>query len=324
MKSIRCVCFLLILLAGASLWAETTLSLSPVFTWSYTDIGEYVYLHPSHKKLSQLDWDAHNIIQYGVKAEFTHNRFMASMDFAMAVQDECGLMQDYDWMFAKMTNPPHPATTLTEFSEHPVTLFEKNRFDVKAGWKIIRKPKFSLGAGVGFQYLKTYLHGHDGYLQHSNYYINPVESDYSPYNPDRPKRYVSGNVISYQQEIESFWLDVRADFILSPFFNITVEGGISPWQLINCDDYHFMNDISYVWYYDNPHSSVMFRASLSACLSFARRSSFILSGGLQSLPYSDGNSYIHSLSNMSLLSGQLGGTSYLGWDVSLSYRIRIF
>lgn len=325
-RTFRRICLALaLLLCAAGAWAETTLSLSPVFTWSYADLREYVYLYPSYKKLSQLDWDAHNVIQYGARTDVMHNRFLVSAEVAVVQKGESGLMQDYDWMFAKMTNPPYPESEMTEFSEHPVTILEKNMIDVRAAWKIFVKPKFSLAAGGGFQYLKTYLHGHDGYLQHSNYLAYPTVDDYSPYDPDRPKWYVSGNVISYQQEIESLWLDVRADFKFTPSFTLTVDAGISPWQLIDCDDYHFTSNNSYVWYYDNPQSSVMFRASLSAGFAFTRRSSLVLSAGFQSLPYADGNSYVHSSNTeLNLYTGQLGGTGYQSWDVSLSYRIRIF
>lgn len=315
------ICLILALLAaGTLLCAETVFTVAPTATLSNADIREYVYLYPSYHKLSELDWDAHNVFQYGVKAEISYNRFLASADFAVAQQGECGLMQDYDWFFADPSTPNpsgYPVTKLTHKSEHPVTLLEKNRLDIKAGWNVYSSGKVSFALGGGFQFLRTKLEGHDGYCQY------PSGEQVTPWSASRPKvRMPDGPGIDYQLDIESLWLDVRLAFVPARNFELIVEGGISPWQEIHQDDWHLLRGI---WFYDKPDSSIMFRASLSGTYSFTRRSSIVLSGSVESLPYSDGNAYQHtSATEIIQYSGQLGGTGYFGWDVSLSYRIRIF
>ncbi|MBQ0166479.1 MAG: omptin family outer membrane protease [Treponema sp.] len=325
----RLVSVLILLLCAAGVWAETSFSIGPVLNWSWADIREYVITYPSFEKLSELDWDAHNVWQYGVKTELTHNRFVFTGDIMMAAETESGLMQDYDWFYLLVNNPDHPTDMFTEFSEHEITLYQKNLINLTAGWKVVNRKNFALTLGGSFQYLKTYLKGHDGYVQHSCYDdrndVGYTNQNVSPYDPDRTKYPVSGPAIWYQQEIESLWFDVRTDFILSSVFTLSAEAGISPWQIYDCDDYHYyMGSTQYVWYYDKPKSTLMYRGLLSVSWNFGKRSSLILSGDVQYLPYADGNSYKHTSADSLYQYAQLGATDYLGWDVSLSYRIRIF
>lgn len=323
MSRIRRICLLLALLvAGTGLWAETVFSIAPVMTWSYADIREYVYIYPSYIKLSELDWDVHNVIQYGVRSDFIRNRFYAYAEASVAVQDECGYMQDYDWMFAysSVPNPNHyPVSQYTEFSEHPVSLLEKNSFDLHTGWEVYDSRKLTLALGGGFQFIRTTLESHDGYSQYS-----PDRNNPEPYSSSRPKNtdQFSGPGIDYRLDIESLWIDVRLSFSPSKKFDLIAEGGISPWQILRQDDIHLLRNL---WFYDNPVSSIMYRGLLSADFNVNKRGSIVLTGSVLSLPYADGNSYTHtSQTDLALSAGQLGGTGYLGWDVSLSYRIRIF
>lgn len=316
-----------LLFAAAGLWAETVFTLAPTLTYGSSDIREYVYLYPSYKKLSELDWDAHDVYQYGVRSELMHNNFYAYAEFAVAQEGYCGLMQDYDWMFADPSTPnPHnyPISKNTHFSEHPVTLIEKNRIDIHAGWDVYGNKKLSLSLGGGFQYMRTKLSAHDGYLQYPE-----DEDDIDPWNENRQKYYIFGPGIDYQLDIESLWIDVRVSYSPVSVFELVLEGGISPWQEIRQDDWHLLRDI---WFYDHPDSSIMYRALLSASYSVCRTGSFVLSGSILSLPYSDGNAYGVSpipsstpeYADSARLGAQLGGTGYFGWDVSFSYRIRIF
>lgn len=326
----RALAMVVLLAAGmACARAEVAFRIGPKATWSYADLHEYVYINRPYNKLSQLDWDSHNVVQFGVAADLELGRFCLETDFSRVEDADAGYMQDYDWLYLKVSDPDHPVDTLTEFSEHHLRLLEKDRFAINAGLKVVNGKKTALTIGGGFQYLYTYLEGYGGYLQHSSSNqvwnnIGYTNATVHPYDSERPKLQIpeSTRVISYQQKIESMWFTLRFDVMPSSWLTFGLQGGISPWQMIDCYDFHYVTNTTGVLYNDKPQPVLMYEGSVSVAVSFFKRSSLIVSGSVQSLPYAEGNNYMNYGDYPT--AGILGGTSYLGWDVSLSYLIRIF
>lgn len=305
---------------------KASLSVGPLFTWGYSDIYEYVYMPRDDKwwKLSELDWDGHNTYSVGALADFSYDRFFFNVAGSVVIPSETGLMQDYDWMYLLVSNNDHPYETLTEFSEHEITLEKRDYFSIETGYDVLKKKKISILPTVKFKYLNIEMMGHDGYLQHSHYpQIIKANEFLSPYNPLREKYYAEGKVIAYQLKINSFWFGIKTDFHLHPAFSLSCEVCCSPAQLMDCYDYHYSIGTDYfVLYHDVPESVFMSYAGLSFSISLGKRSSLIAGGSVTYLPMALGNDYVNN--SESPEGSTLGGAGYLGWDVSLSYRIRIF
>lgn len=313
---------------------RASLSVGPLFSYGYADIYEYVYSlrNGDWWKLSELDWDVHNTLSAGVTADFSFGRFYFNAGGSAAFPSETGLMQDYDWLYLEVADNDHPFDTLTEFSEHEITLEKKDWFSLTAGYTFFRGKKWSLSPFGGFQHFNTEMMGHDGYLQHSSYgrweregYTN---DNVHPYDSSREKYLEEGKVISYQLSFDSLWLGVKSDFKILPDLNLSCEVCCSPYQLTDCYDHHYSPGTdNFKLFHDIPESVFLSRAGLSATFSFGRRSSLCAGASVMNLPMALGNDYMNvapGTYGADPVAGCLGGVAYFGWDVSLSYRIRIF
>lgn len=305
------------LLAAAAVSGENssiTLNVGPVFSFGSTDIKEYVYAGSSqHRyKLSELDWDMHKAISAGAIFDFKCRYIDVCFQYSQLLQAGKGIMQDYDWQNAADTSH------LTNYSQHRNEIAEHRDFAFTAGLPFIQG-RFRLALTLGFQYLYTEMDSFDGYLLYETY--------------NWQKILCSGRAISYRQKMEMFWFGVAGDFKVKPKLNISASVAVAPWISTDCYDIHWVryaaalagNAVTY-WWHDVPNDGIGFKANVSASYDFGRRSMFVITGGFISADEIKGNSYafLHEEQEFVTYPSSLGGTGYLGWDISFSYRIRIF
>lgn len=319
---IRCALITLVLLcAGLSgIWAEPapSLTVGPVLSWGYGDIYEYVFNYHGRTQtmLSRLDWDVHNAFYAGGVFEMKSNEIGFHFQYKQLLTTGPGFMDDYDWQ--NSTDP----TELTNHSQHINEVQERKDFLVEASLPFLKLSKSRFSVLVGFQYLYTWMDSRDGWKTYKDDGWQRIE--------------MSGPAISYGQKIEMLWFGATGDFFLNPNLTLTADLAFSPWLYSFCEDIHWVryygilsghNQSTVPFHFlDTPVYGWAFKAGISAAYSFGKMSQIVLSCGFMTIPEAVGNDSTQYYNNttFTILYGALGGTGYLGWDVSLSYRIRIF
>lgn len=301
---------LILLCAGTAgmLQAETpraSLSVGPLFSYGYADIYEYVYYKRNGDwwKMSELDWDMRNTRSFGGTAQFKSDILHFDVRYEQLFFNTPGFMQDYDWL--NDDDPEH----LTNYSIHDNEIVKHHDFEIEIGIPIkVSKNKIVLT--IGLQRMLTMMDGVDGWKTY--------ESE------NWEKKAFTGNVISYRQEMQVLWTGVTADILIKPGFDWTTSIAFNPFVFSECFDDHWAKS----WfYYDTPDSGVGIKVRTGFSVNLFRHSQIALSGKLVTLPVIVGNDYISTVPGTfgtAPVDGYLGGTGYLGWDVTLSYRIRIF
>lgn len=310
-----------------------SLTAGPVLSWGYTDIYEYVYdfysnLTPEWQKLSELDWDVHNSLSAGGIVQFSSNYVNFNCKYQQLFYCAPGFMEDYDWI----GNPEH----LTNYSVHENDVLNYKNFLIEAGVPFIKK-KVRTSFTVGFQYLYTSMDGYNGWKTYEEDDWEKISfsdylKDYHLYVID-----LNGRVISYEQGLQLFWTGISCEVQTSSKMKVTASAAFTPFLKNSCLDKHWFNNNTNVldnngktiliptFYYDTPDYGIGVKVNTSVSFDLFKRSQFVLYAGFLALPEAIGNTTCYNpVNEESSSTNSLGGTGYVGWDVSLSYRIRIF
>lgn len=200
----------------------SALDISIANSASYIKIGEFVYKkNPQGKKitLSRLDWDKLLMWKIGMSLSCDIKRWRIFLDSSAAVPVfDTAFMEDRDWMGA--------SGVLTNLSVHPVRL--DSHFDLGAAlaYRIWEPKTFSVGAGAGFEYIKTEMTGYDGEI------ILPVNKK------------LSGDVIAYKQELYLPWITAFAEWKPHPVFETALFASFAPVTFAQALDTHYPYDAS--------------------------------------------------------------------------------
>lgn len=288
--------------------SNLSLSISPKGTFRYGEINEYVYTDGI--KLSQLDWDIKPLWLFGAEVDFQYKSFITQLSFLAALPLNSGLMQDYDWLLLD--------EQLTNFSEHSLKTEKQINFSAFVGLEVYKNNKISIVPKIGYEYLSTVMMAYDGYYQHPDSNNNPTPM------PHEVKEW-SGKAISYNQNLDLFWLSTNLSFSFNKIISAMFEIQYSPLIGALCYDYHYyQNSDAYTKYVDTPKGYVAMKYLLQFDFNITKRMSVLLNGSYFSLPKILGNTCIQNyMSSSYYKQSSEGGTAYRAWDISLSYRIRI-
>ena len=202
----------------------SALDISIANSASYITIGEFVYKkNPENKKIlmSRLDWDKLLMWKIGVNLNCDIKRWRIFLDTAAAVPVfHTASIKDRDWLGAP--------GVLTNLSQHPVRL--DSHFDIGAAlaYRIWEPKTFSVGAGAGFEYIKTEMTGYDGEI------VLPASH----------KKKLSGDVIAYKQELYLPWITGFAEWKPRPIFETVFFISFAPVTFAQALDTHYPYNFS--------------------------------------------------------------------------------
>jgi len=200
---------------------------------SYTGIisglaQEYVF--EGDKQISRLEWEEKHTPYTNAALKFNWNRFFITGALSAAIPVQSGSMRNHDYLL-----PYTNELILTNYSEHDVFLERHNSYNIGIGYELNIRNWYT-GVTVGFLYFNRKWTASDGYYQ------------YAPYGQpltDEPKRKMVGAVITYDQKISYFHLDLAAGY---RFFNTLYAGltfDVYPYIWIENKDHHILRSFEF-------------------------------------------------------------------------------
>lgn len=300
--------------------------ITPQFEIANGVINEYVFndeCQNTDNKESQLDWNIKTIAVFNLQANFDILKYISvGLSASASVPQRSGFMQDYDWLNSLISNWNNDdPTELTNFSEHINHLDKAINFKVYLGGNIYLPAGFKLSPHIAYYYDFIRFTGSNGY---SKYKKNNFEiKDYS------------GNVISYVQEINTFFLglNVFADGI--PKTSIKLNFEISPkTTFLNAIDYHYINGDELGTYgtafWDQFKNLIQIQSALTAQYNFSKNHSAGISGNINFIPLSKGTTYARTIDTKGNFQNDNwakdncnGGTQRFIWALGLNYSFSL-
>ena len=331
----RILLLFILIFASVSLFAldnkiekYLTFSVTPQFEIANGVINEYVFdtacLNTDNKE-SQLDWNLKTIAIFNIQANFDFLRYISvGLSASASVPQRSGFMQDYDWLNSLGDLYGHPEwlnddpTEETNFSDSINHLDKSINFKVSLGGNIYLPAEFKITPLISYYYEFIRFTASGGYTCYkwNDYEIEPL----------------TGNVISYQQEIHAFLLGVNiyADGI--PRTSIKLNFEISPKiTFLNAIDFHYGNKGSYgTAYWDQFKNIIQLQSRLTAQYKFTQNHKAGITGNIQYIPLSKGNNYEREIdkkgnyttSNWNIGSVN-GGTQRFIWALGLNYSFSL-
>ena len=294
-------------------------------------INEYVFneknLHTDHKE-SQLDWDLTVIPVLGITGDFTLFRHVyIGFDGSAGIPIRSGHMQDYDWLNSVVDETEYPSwhlddpNQLTNYSIHDNYLEKYITFSASLGYNIFLPAEIKLTPLIAYQYEFIAFTGKDGY---SIYKWNNWQ-----------KESFSGKVISYKQELNSMLLGLSLKVSTIPHIFLAADCLVSPkMTFLNALDYHYNPRLFHpygVAFWDKLTNIFQLQSKLLIQYKFNNIPRAGLSGAIQYIPLSKGDTRIKSLTSEGTPEKGLwgspyingGGTSRLIWNISLNYSFSL-
>lgn len=307
---------LILLFAGLSclVFADNkpvSLTVGQTFSYGSADIKEYVFdyyppaasngMTGTREKLSELDWDMHDLHCVGGGIQFKSDLFAFGVRYQERLFNSPGFMQDSDWN----SDDRH----LTNYSRHDNKVTSHKDFSIDAGLSFVRNKKANAFLTFGLQYMFTDMDAVNGWATYEN--------------DGWVKSYFDGAVISYRQIMTLLWAGFSEDIHITPEIDWSLSFAFMPYIYAKCIDWHWQRDIIYI---DLPESGSGVKMGTSLSIDFSDQRQLVVSGSVVSVSQVVGNDYDNENhgGHFVLESLTLGGTGYFGWDVSLSYRMRIF
>lgn len=286
---------LLYLFVGFFLFSEG-FYLSPNISLKNGTAKEYVFA--GDYKVSQLDWQVENQVNFGLDVDFEFKKFFLGLGFSTGLYNFGGMMEDYDWLDETAQDE------ITRYSCHDLLVSKDNSFSLDFGFLFDFSKK-------NFGKLIFQLHVLDSeyYGLNGLYYYK----DWEPYG--KAEGTLSGTVITYNPCLTSFYVGFGAKSIFAKNAFINFEGYLGFASGV-CKDVHLATKVVY-----KDYVSGVFLAKGDICVgyNFSEKSTLILGGKLENTPILEGVTYINGYPTY----GGTGGFSSFFYDFYLSYRIRI-
>ena len=283
-------------------------------------INEYVFdenCKNTDNKLSELNWHLSSIALFSLQADFDIIKYISvGLSTSFAVPQRSDFMQDSDWQNSTTTGWEKDAPTeRTDFSEHVNNLNKFISFTVSAGGNIYLPFNITLVPYVAYQYEFIKFTGSEGYGIYKQDNFNP--SDWK------------GKIISYEQELNSVFLGLKAKLNCIPKTLINLNFSISPkMTIINAIDYHFTRSLAFNDKIKNP---LVINSDISAQYAFTKNHSAGFTGKIQYIPLSKGDTYQGKIDSSGELSSDdwkqigtdTGGTDRFIWSLGLNYSFSL-
>ncbi|MBR1639524.1 MAG: omptin family outer membrane protease [Treponema sp.] len=322
-KKITIILFLSILvqLLGAQTEKKShffSIDISPSFGLMNGIVREYVIdeecLNTGNIE-SRLDWEVKNIPLFKTDADFYFWKIIhANINFAFGIPKNSGIMQDYDWLNSLYSEwAADDPTELTNYSKSDNKLVQYNSFGLRLGADIPLPFKIKIMPSIGYEYNFLVMSSYGGIYKYKS---NNWE-----------EKTLSGKIISYKQEYNSFLLGLSLKSETIPRTLIQADFFISPYATsINCLDLHL---VRYTAFLDKIKYTLLLKGSAQVMYSFSSHHSAGIAGAFQYIPFSHGKDYQARInSNEQTITkyaetGVDGGTERMLWSVSLFYRLSL-
>lgn len=320
----RLYVILAVFLITLPVFAEETKLFSFSFTPEYGimngTVNEYVFedacLNTNHKE-SELDWDVKNIQYIGFSADMSIIKYIyCGLGTRFNVTSKSGNMQDYDWMNS-VNGWDGDATENTHYSIHDNTLNSYINFNFYLGGNINLPFKTVISPFIGYEYELYSFDGTDG------------KGKYKTITGLFEEIVFNGKVISYSQELNSFFIGVNAVSSIVPHLNIRANFKLSPTtNEIKATDRHYIkNKTSGTVYMDIPDYILILEGKLYLAYSFNQYHGLGLNGSIQYIPVSKGHTYQRGIDNdgkyttnrWTMSTGCEGGVSRFVWAAGIHY-----
>lgn len=321
------VCTFLCVTAFANEKKLFSIKITPEYNFMNGNISEYVfykYNKNTDNMESRLDWDVKNISTFGICGSATLFKYV-SVDISthFAIPKNSGNMQDYDWLNS-VADPssnglPYScrndeATELTHYSIHDNYLNSFRNFQCSLGGNIYLPFKTSITPFIAYKYEYISFTGSDGY---------------SIYKSDNfQKEYFSGNTISYEQEMNCFFIGLNIFTSIIPFVTVLGNIQISPCtNTFTAMDRH-LHPSKRACYIDSPENMFILEAGLKVNAGLSKHHALGINGNIQYIPIAKGPTVLKGLqSNNEPANGRgtrlpsEGGASRFIWSVGINYTV---
>ena len=177
-----------------------------------------------YSPVSKLVWKTPASLDFGFRENISLSHFICNTGVNFSMPNKWGTMKDYDYF---MSGAVCQYSMHSNHLESDYTLFLDSgyRFDIK---------KISIVPLAGILYQHRKFSAWDGYLQ--------IPEAGKAWNGDEEKQEVSGNGISYEQNIllPFVKLKIGCDFYKNFLFSGSIK--FSPWFFAECTDTHYFRN----------------------------------------------------------------------------------
>lgn len=158
---------------------KTSLSLSPHIGFTFGQLDEILYA-PDGSMCSLLEWEEKALLNIGLSANFSIERFLISSSFEYGIKTATSYMQDTDWTGEiKYSYTKHPIENLYEVNTQlavAYNLFPEGRIELSPKLEVqYLFNSFNAGKGSGIRYDRAIkVYGID-YTKHSLFIFTGID-----------------------------------------------------------------------------------------------------------------------------------------------------
>lgn len=297
-----------------------SLRITPIFEIANGQIKEYVFdpkCKNTDNKISELDWHLSTISIAGFSADFEVIRYIhLELEGKFGVPQRSNFMQDYDWLNSVTDGwEDEDPTENTNFSEHINKLDKFVDFKISAGGNLYLPLEMQLTPYLSYKYEFIRFTASGGYTEYK-------QNNYE-------KKTMEGNVISYEQEINTLLLGLNFQVKGIPRTRLIMDFAVSPYLTnLKAIDYHYQRCVAFK---DSFKNLLQLESDLSAQYCFTKNHAAGLYGRLQYIPTSQGTTSLTSIDkqgnflsdNWSEDKSGFGGTDRFIWSLGLNYSFSL-
>lgn len=291
-------------------------SLSPEIGLLNGHIYEYVFedvcTNTNHLE-SKLDWEVQNIPFVEISTNFDFFKYInLCVNGKIGIPKTSGYMKDYDWLNYLYWPDDNP-TELTNYSisTNKLNTFYSLNASLGINFFINKNNKITIFAAYDYFYIG--FDAYDGYYSYKNYNWKKIS--------------LSGKVISYFQEYNSFLVGIKTNHKISKW-NLDFLLSFSPNLCTNnALDFHYLTS---TLYWDNIKNIFQLNTKFSSSFKIGKHSKIGASFACKYIPLSKGNNYSTDISSEGEIIGKnwdkpepevFGGTSNFLYSFSIFYNI---
>lgn len=267
-------------------------SLTPEIGLLNGNIYEYVFEDActnTNNLVSKLDWEVQNIPFVEISTNFDFFKYINfSFGGKIGLPKKSGFIKDYDWLNYCYWQDDDP-TELTHFSisTNKLNTFYSLNASLGINFSINKNNKITIFTAYDYFYIG--FDAYDGYYSYKNY--------------DWEKITLSGKVISYFQEYNTFLVGIKTNHKISKW-NFDFLVSFSPNLCTNnALDFHYLTS---TLYWDNIKNVFQLNTKFSSSFEIEKHSKIGISFSCKYVPTSKGKNYYTQISS----EGKITGTNW--------------
>lgn len=286
-------------------------SLTPEIGLLNGNIYEYVFEDActnTNNLVSKLDWEVQNIPFVEISTNFDFFKYINfSFGGKIGLPKKSGFIKDYDWLNYYYWQDDDP-TELTHFSISTNKLNSFYSLNASLGINFPINKNNKITVFTAYDYFYIGFDAYDGYYSYKNY--------------NWKKTALSGKVISYFQEYNTFLVGIKTNHKISKW-NFDFLVSFSPNLCTNnALDFHYLTS---TLYWDNIKNVFQLNTKFSSSFEIEKHSKIGFSFSCKYIPVSKGKNYYTQISS----DGKIIGTNWstqnaFGGSSNFLYAFSIF